>query len=184
MKKFILLTMLTFIAAFISQAQDYEINGNVITMEEVVTFSGDMNSVRNSVHRYLTSELLKDSNTTLKANEPEYLIAKVITPRTYYSLGAWYTYADITIEVRFKEGRSKILITCDGKVTNASANGGNTLYYYITEAAPFAEKHNIWKINVTKQAAEDTFKTIINTMKVVFFGIRSTIISGSEEEDW
>ena len=182
MKKFILLITLIFITAFTSQAQDYEIKGNEIIMEEVVPFSGNMSSVRNAVHRYLTSELLKDSNITLKANEPDYLIAKVITPRTYYSMGAWYTYADVTIEVRFKEGRSKILVTCDGNVTNTNGTN-NTRHYYITEASPLTEKHNVWKINITKQAAEDTFGAIISTMKIAFLGIRSIILSGAEEED-
>ena len=182
MKKFILLITLIFITAFTSQAQDYEIKGSEIIMEEVVPFSGDMNSIRNAVHRYLTSELLKDSNTTLKANEPEYLIAKVITPRTYYAMGTWYTYADITIEVRFKEGRSKIQVTCDGNVTNSNSNGTNIVHYSLADVAPLV-KHNVWKSNITEKGAEATFNTIISTMKTAFLGIRTTILSGSEEDD-
>lgn len=182
MKKFILLIIAVIYCTLpVFSQENYEIKDGYIVVENVMPYQVSIKEAKSAVKSYLVDALV-DSNTTIKTDEEDIITAKFLTPTlSLYSMGLWRTKATVIAEVKFREGRMKTTLKCDGRIDNQSDK--NRIDYSVFEAAPLV-KHNIWKVNITEKAAIETFSNLINLMNSTLQGIEASIDNYTEEDDW
>lgn len=161
----------------------YTIKNGQIVVEKVIPFTISMNEASAAVNSWFVTKL-NDSNQTLKNSSDDYYVAKILTPElAHHSMGQWYTMGELTIDVRFKEDRMKISVSC-GNIINKNTQGTNSRNYSPLDAAPVAEKHDAWKTNIVKKSAEETFKNLVMYMAYIVDQLNTAVQSASVEDDW
>lgn len=185
MKKLVILAlvMMSSILSYANPADDlFVIKGNDVVVEKVIPFDVSMDIASSAVNSYFVTNL-NDSNHTLKNSSDNYYVAKIQTPKlAHHSMGQWYTRGELTIEVRFKENRMKVSVSCGSILQESTA--AKVARYCPVQAAPLAEKHNIMTTNIPKKAAEDTFQNLIVYMTGIIDNIRTAVANSKVEEDW
>lgn len=177
------LVLMSSITSYANPTDDlYVIKGNDVVVEKVIPFEVSMDVASAAVNSYFVTNL-NDSNHTLKNSSNDYYVAKIHTPKlAHHSMGQWYTRGELTIEVRFKENRMKVSVSCGSILQESTA--AKTARYCPVQAAPLAEKHNIMETNIPKKAAEETFQNLIVYMAGVVDSIGTAVENSKVEEDW
>lgn len=177
------LVLMSSIISYANPTDDlYVIKGNDVVVEKVIPFEVSMDVASAAVNSYFVTNL-NDSNHTLKNSSNDYYVAKIHTPKlAHHSMGQWYTIGELTIEVRFKENRMKVSVSCGSILQESTA--AKTARYCPVQAAPLAEKHNIMETNIPKKAAEETFQNLIVYMAGVVDSIGTAVENSKVEEDW
>lgn len=177
------LVLMSSIISYANPTDDlYVIKGNDVVVEKVIPFEVSMDVASAAVNSYFVTNL-NDSNHTLKNSSNDYYVAKIHTPKlAHHSMGQWYTRGELTIEVRFKENRMKVSVSCGSILQESTA--AKTARYCPVQAAPLAEKHNIMETNIPKKAAEETFQNLIVYMAGVVDSIGTAVENSKVEEDW
>ena len=185
MKKLFMLICL-FIGVCVMAAtpdDSYTIKDGHVVVEKVIPFSISMQDASSAVNSWFVTHL-NDSNQTLKNSSDNYYVAKILTPHlSTYAMGMWHTMGELTIEVRFKEDRMKVSVSC-GQIMNENIDKTGRSYYSLFDAAPLADKHDQFKTNIYKKNAEETFKNLILYMNSVVNDIESAVASAKDEDDW
>lgn len=167
----------------LAQEDAYKVKDNAVIVEKVIPFDGAMSDAVLTVRDYFVKQL-KDSNETLKLAGEDIIIVKVVTPVLHtYNMGTWATRGELTIEAKFKDSRMKVIVTCDD-VLNYSQNGKSKQTYNPVDAAPLNPDHDIWKINITKKAATETFEKLVGYMNSVVADVENAMAKAKEDEDW
>ena len=179
----IALVLMSSILSYANTTDDlYVIQGNDVVVEKVIPFEVSMDIASAAVNSYFVTNL-NDSNHTLKNSSNDYYVAKIHTPKlAHHSMGQWYTRGELTIEVRFKENRMKVSVSCSSILQESTA--AKTARYCPVQAAPLAEKHNIMETNIPKKAAEETFQNLIVYMAGIVDSIGTAVENSKVEEDW
>ena len=176
---FILALCLPFLAG--AQESPSTIKDGKVVVERVCPFSIPKADASAAVNSFFVTKLV-DSNETLKNASEDYYVAKVVTQTIgSHSMGQWTIRGEVTIEVRFKEDRLKVSLSC-GNMINKSAT--NRKDYSPIEASPIAEKHNVMKTGVTKKAADEAFQNLILYMSDVIAEIEKAVNVAKVEDDW
>lgn len=162
-----------------SQNAEYVIKDNHVVVENVFPFSTTKMLASAAVNSFFVTNL-NDSNISLKNSSDDYYVAKFITDVHYYTLAK--VAAKITAEVRLKEDRMKITISCDNLINHYGA--GHQSEYSPLDAAPLAEKHEAWRLNIFKKDAEGAFKNLVTYMNLLMNNINSAVQNAKAEDDW
>ncbi len=163
--------------------EPYSIKDGAVVVEKVIPFSVTLSEASRAVNSWFVIHL-NDSNETLKNNSDDYYVAKIRTSiLKNHSMGMWHTMGELTIEVRFKEDRMKVAVSCNS-IINENINGTNRLLYSPLDAAPLSEKHNATRTGILKKDAEETFNNLIIFMNGVVSDIENTVSSAKEDDDW
>lgn len=164
-----------------AQESPYTIKDGNVVVEKVCPFSIPKADASAAVNSFFVTKLV-DSNETLKNASENYYVAKVVTqPIGSHSMGQWTIRGEVTIEVKFKEDRMKVTLSC-GNMINKSAT--NRKDYSPVDASPIAEKHNVMKTGVTKKAADEAFQNLILYMSDVIAEIEKSVKVAKVEDDW
>ena len=164
-----------------AQESPYTIKDGNVVVEKVCPFSIPKADASAAVNSFFVTKLV-DSNETLKNASENYYVAKVVTqPIGSHSMGQWTIRGEVTIEVKFKEDRMKVTLSC-GNMINKSAT--NRKDYSPVDASPIAEKHNVMKTGVTKKAADEAFQNLILYMSDVIAEIEQSVKVAKVEDDW
>lgn len=186
-KKFCLLVSTLMLSAFYVDAQVtedmYSVKNDAVIVEKVIPFSVSKDMASAAVKSYFLTTL-NDSNLTLKNSSDDYYVAKITTPKLIqYSMG-WYTMGYLTIDVRFKDNRMKVSVSCN-KILHSNADSSNPKKYYSPlDAAPLNPKHDAWKLNIFKKYAEETFNNLVLYMVSIVEELNVAVQNAKEEEDW
>lgn len=177
------LVLMSSIISYANPTDDlYVIKGNDVVVEKVIPFEVSMDVASAAVNSYFVTNL-NDSNHTLKNSSNDYYVAKIHSPiLAYHSMRQWYTRGELTIEVRFKENRMKVSVSCGSILQESTA--AKTARYCPVQAAPLAEQHNIWETNIPKKAAEETFQNLIVYMAGIVDSIGTAVENSKVEENW
>ena len=186
MKKIALVTIAFILSAFSLKAElpegIYVIKNGQVVVEKVIPFSISKDQASAAVNSFFVTKL-NDSNQTLKNSSDDYYVAKILTPQlANLGMGA-YTMGELTIDIRFKEDRMKVSVSCDN-IINKNNQGTNITNYSPLDAAPLAEKHNSWKTNLFKKQAEETFKNLVLYMALIVENLNSAVQNAKDEDDW
>lgn len=176
--------IIVFPLSLVAQVTDdmYSVKDGAVVVEKVIPFSIPQQQASDAVKRYLVTNL-KDSNQTLKVADVDYFVAKILTPQlTHHVMGSWYTVGEVTIEVKFKEDRTKVSLQCNN-IRNENVQGTNCMSYSPLEASPLA-KHDAMKVNITKKAADDTFNNLVMYMAYIVEEINASVKNAKVEDDW
>lgn len=183
MKKLIVLLSVILMPVLV-KAQDnqsYTVKDNSVVVEKVIPFDVPMSDAVLAVRDYFVKQL-KDSNETLKLAGDDIIIVKIVTPvLATHSMGSWKTRGELTIEVKFKDSRMKANVSCS-EIRNYSDKGSAD--YCPVDAAPLNPEHNIWKINVPKKTAIETFDNLVKYMNTIVLDIEKAVANIKVEEDW
>jgi len=181
MKKFIVLILLLESCFLYGQNDNYEIKNEAVVVEKVINFDVDNKVASDAIYHLLVTKL-NDSNETLKAADKEYYAAKILTPTLdTYSMGAWQSAGEVTIEITFREKRFKVKLECRNIRCWSNIAVTN---YNPTQAAPISEKHDAFKLNIPKKNAEKTFNNLVSYMNDLMQGFENCVKNISAEEDW
>lgn len=181
MKRFFVALMLCFVSITLVYSQEYKVeNGNVV-MEKVISTEMTIEQAHDALETYFAGTY-KDSNRTNKLNSPTHLVyVGIYADLERFSMGVWQINANHNIDVLFKEGRCKVMISCDiADVTS----GANTINYKFAEYVPFTESYKMStgapKSSVTKAGIE-----LVKRMNDTMLGIEKTLQQKpTAEEDW
>lgn len=187
MKKFALVAITFILSAFSLKAElpegIYVIKNGQVVVEKVIPFSISKDQASAAVNSFFVTKL-NDSNQTLKNSSDDYYVAKILTPQlTHHSMGQWYTMGELTIDVRFKEDRMKVSVSC-GNIINKNNQGTNSRNYSPLDAAPLAEKHDSWSTNILKKPAEETFENLVLYMAFIIEDLNNAVQNAKDEDDW
>lgn len=186
-KLFCLLVSLMVLPIYSTMAQvtgdAYVIKGNSIVIEKIIPFSVSKEEASAAVKSYFLTTL-NDPNITLKNSSDDYYVAKITTPvLASYSMNKWYTVGYLTIDVKFKENRMKVTISCND-ILNTNTDHSIYAHYSPVEAAPINSEHDAWKTLILKKQAIETFNHLVSYMSLVVDGINSSVQNAKAEEDW
>ena len=160
----------------------YSIKNGAVVVEKIIAFDVSKEIASAAVKSYFLTTL-NDSNETLKNSSDDYYVAKIMTPKLHqYSMG-WFTVGYLTIDVKFKEDRMKVSVSCND-ILNSNSNGSNATHYNPIDAAPINPKHDSWKYNIMKKPAEETFKNLVLYMASIVVELNSSVQNAKAEEDW
>lgn len=160
----------------------YKVKDGAVVVEEVIPFTISKDMASAAVNSYFVTNL-NDSNHTLKNSSNDYYVAKIISPiLAYHSAGAWYTRANLTIDVRFKEDRMKVSVSCSN--ISQESKSGVTANYNIVNAAPISDNHDIWEVNIPKKAAIKSFEQAVIYMHVIVAEIKEAVQKAKQDDEW
>lgn len=187
MKKIALVTISLILSAFSMKAEIpeglYTIKDGYIVVEKVIPFSITKDQASAAVNSFFVTKL-NDSNKSLKNSSENYYVAKIMTPHlAHHSMGAWYTMGELTIDVRLKEDRMKVSVSC-GNIINKNSQGTLSRNYSPLDAAPLAEKHDAWRTNIMKKPAEETFENLVLYMASIVEDLHNAVQKAKVEDDW
>ena len=187
MKHFFSLMLISLIGILQMNAQVtedmYSVKEGKIIVEKVIPFTISKSEASAAVKSYFLT-MLNDSNQTLKNSSDDYYVVKIVTPElAFHSMKMWYTRGELTIEVRFKEDRMKVSISC-ANIINTNIQGTNKKNYNPTEASPINPNHDAWKTNIAKKPAEETFNNLILYMVYNIEELNKVVVKAKDENDW
>lgn len=183
MKKLIVLLSVILMPVLV-KAQDnqsYTVKDNSVVVEKVIPFEVPMSDAVLAVRDYFVKQL-NDSNETLKLAGDDIIIVKIVTPvLATYNMAIWKTRGELTIEVKFKESRMKVNVSCSEILNyNDKANYN----YCPVDAAPLNPEHSSWKTNILKKSAIETFDNLVKYMNSIVLDIEKAVANIKVEEDW
>ncbi len=186
-KRFCLLIATLMSSVFNVEAQVtdemYSIKNDAVVVEKVIPFDVSKDMASAAVKSYFLTTL-NDSNVTLKNSSDDYYVAKITTPKlTRHSMGNWYTQGFLTIDVKFKENRMKVSVSCSD-VLNTNSDFSIQVHYSPVEASPINPKHDAWKLNILKKYADETFNNLVAYMVLIVEELNTAVQNAKEEEDW
>ncbi len=186
-KKLCLLAATMMLSAFYADAQVtedlYSVKNGAVVVEKVIPFNISKDMASAAVKSYFLTTL-NDSNETLKNSSDDYYVAKIVTPQlAHHSLGNWYTQGYLTIDVRFKENRMKVSVSCSD-ILNTNKDFSHKVNYSPLDAAPLNPKHDAWRTNIMKKPAEETFNNLVLYMALIVEELNASVQNAKEEEDW
>lgn len=187
MKKFNSLLLSCILAILTMNAQVtedmYTVKDGKVVVEKVIPFSITKADASAAVKSYFLT-MLNDSNQTLKNATDDYYVVKIITPElAFHSMKMWYTQGELTIEVRFKEDRMKVSVSCNS-IINANIQGANKKYYNPIDASPINPNHDAWKTNIAKKPAEETFNKLVLLMAYHIEELNKVVQKAKDEDNW
>ena len=186
-KNFCLLVSTLMLSAFHVDAQVtedmYSVKNDAVVVEKVIPFSVSKDMASAAVKSYFLTTL-NDSNVTLKNSSDDYYVVKIRTPKlAKHSMGMWYTMGELTIDVRFKADRMKVLVSCNN-IINSHWENANRIDYNPINAAPISQDHDYWSTNVTEKKSVETFNNLVLYMASIVDEVNIAVQNAKEEENW
>ncbi len=186
-KKFCLLVSTLMLSAFYVDAQVtedmYSVKNDAVVVEKVIPFSVSKDMASSAVKSYFLTQL-NDSNHTMKNSSDDYYVIKIRTPKlAKHSMGMWYTVGELTIDVRFKENRMKVSVSCSN-IINSHWENTNQIDYNPVNAAPISQKHDLWGTGIKEKKSIETFNSLILYMVSIVNELDVVVQNAKEEEDW
>ncbi len=186
-KRFCLLIATLMSSVFNVEAQVtdemYSIKNDAVVVEKIIPFDVSKDMASAAVKSYFLTTL-NDSNVTLKNSSDDYYVVKIRTPKlAKHSMGYWYTMGQLTIDVKFKEDRMKVLVSCNN-IINSHWENANSINYNPINAAPVIQEHDYWSTNITEKKSIETFNNLVAYMVLIVEELNTAVQNAKEEEDW
>ena len=187
MKKLLFLFVLFFSLPEIAKAQFVDsliiIKNGKVAIEQVVPYDIPKKQAYEAVRNFYINHT--NSNEPLRLVSEDEIIARIITGQlTTHVMGSWEVRAHITIDCRFKNGRMKVVISCD-KLVNKGFKALTKVYEFSPlDAAPFANPHPANRLNILEKPAIRAWNALQLEMLGIFRAIVNSLSVETEEDNW
>lgn len=194
MRKYLILAI-CLIASTIAHAQLdttlFTIKNDKIVIEKVLPYTITQEQAQRQISDYLNYTMFRDNEDKFGFEREDYRFydlnhyyCKMLTGAlAYHTMDTWSVRAELTIDIRIKEGRAKVVITCERLINQGFTTRTKVYIYSPLEAAPFVKKHPAWRINLVEKASLKAADNLQLVMKIIFLQVKTSLFEQKNEDD-
>lgn len=177
MKKVILLLLL--FMPCIAHAQGFEVKDGAVVMTKIINTELSIEEVHDVAETFFANTY-GDSNRTQRVNTSTHLIySGLFMNVASYIGGMWAIDYQHNVDIAIKEGRVRIIVSCD-KAINRCTQNLNKTEYIIAHCHPNGNVKNY----VPKSASEDALSNGVTKMNELIVAFENALKNKTTEEDW
>lgn len=183
MKKLLLSLVLAISIMSPTSAQSYKVDGLGITIEKIFENTGlSAESCSNRMFAFYKAYYKDDLDRVLREYHTSYIIWDCeFRGVAYANMSYWRYDVEYRVHLSIQDNRMRCRISAD-RVEGASSTTSTS--YYLTQAAPLAQKHSVIKTQTTRKVAEEVFDTTLARMNELMGSIERTVYAKSKADKW
>lgn len=177
MKKCILLIAL--VVSGITYAQNYEVKDGAIVMTKIINTELSIEEVHDAAETFFANTY-EDSNRTQRVNTSTHLIySGLFMNVAKYLGGMWVIDYEHNVDISIKDGRVRIVVSCDKAINRATQSLTRTEY-----AIGYCHPNGNGKSYAPKSASEDAMSNGVRRMSQLIDAFENALKNKTTEEDW